>query len=116
MKTWQGELLVVSAVLGGVVFVRGAPAIEWVAAAAVLASFAHGQVSDRLSEQEGVRATQQSGPAVECWRWSRRYYVLKEILWAAVFFASGAWAALVGVALFLAYPLWRAWWRKRQAR
>lgn len=109
MRTWQLELGVVAGVLASVVFARGAPLIEWVAAAAVLASFAHGQVSDRLAEQEGLRER----PAVECHAWARRYYVLKEALWAAFFFATGAWSALVGVALFLAYPAWRAWWRGR---
>lgn len=37
----------------------------------------------------------------------------KEILWCAVFVLHHAWAALAGVALFLAYPSWRRFWRTR---
>ena len=32
-------------------------------------------------------------------------------LWLVYFVAKGAWSAIAGVALFLAYPLWRRWWR-----
>lgn len=112
LRTWHAELVVVGAVLGAVVFATQGGARDWLVAAAILASFAHGQVSDRLAEQEGLRAR----PAVDCWKWSRRYFVLKESLWAAFFFASGSYAALVGVGLFLAYPVWRSWWRRKTNR
>jgi hypothetical protein len=106
------ELGAVATALVAVVALRHGPFLEWLSAAAVLASFAHGQVSSRLAEQEGARAR----PSVECWKWSTRYFVMKEAFWAAFFFASGAYSALVGVALFLAYPAWRAWWRRRRVR
>lgn len=109
LRTWVAELLVVASVLAAVVAFRHAAIVEWIGSAAVLASFAHGQVSDRLAEREGLRER----PDVDCWKWSRRYFVMKESLWAAFFFATGAWSALVGVGVFLLYPAWRSAWRRR---
>lgn len=109
MRTWQAEIGVVAAVLGGVLVVTGAPLIEMVGSGAVLASFAHGQVSERMAEKQAAMTT----PDVACHAWSRRYFLAKEALWLAYFVAKGAWSALVGCAVFLAYPAWRAWWRKR---
>ncbi len=109
MRTWQGELAVVGTVLGGVLLATHAPLVEVVGAGAVLASFAHGQVSDRLAEKEAARAR----PEVYCHAWARRYFLAKEALWLIYFVAKGAWSALVGCAVFLAYPAWRSWWRRR---
>jgi hypothetical protein len=111
MRTWHFELAAVVAILAGTVIVTGAPPIEWVAAGGVAASFAHGQVSDRLAAKEAARTV----PEVDCHRWSRRYFVAKEILWLSYFIARGAWAALVGCGVFLAYPVWRAWWTRTNA-
>lgn len=109
IRTWQGELAVVAAVLGAVLFATKAPIVEIVGSGAVLASFAHGQVSDRLAEKEAARER----PEVHCHAWARRYFLTKEALWLGYFVAKGAWSALVGCAVFLAYPAWRAWWRRR---
>lgn len=112
MRTWPFELGFVATVLGAVVLATGAPAIEWVGSGAVLASFAHGQVADRLAEKDAARAL----PDVECHAWARRYFVSKEALWLVYFGAKGAWSALVGCAVFLAYPVWRSWWQGRRER
>jgi hypothetical protein len=109
IPTWVGELAVVAAVLGGVLLVTGAPWFELVGSCAVLASFAHGQVSDRLAEREAARTS----PEVHCHAWARRYFLSKEALWLVYFVAKGAWSAFVGCAVFLAYPAWRTWWRRR---
>lgn len=109
MKTWQFEMFVVALALSATVIATGAPLIEWLAAAGVLFSFAHGQVSDRLAEKEASREK----PGVDCYRWSLGYFLSKEIAWCAYFIARGAWAALVGCGLFLAYPLWRRWYRRQ---
>jgi hypothetical protein len=108
IKTWHGEMLVVALVLATMALIRGAWT-EWLCAAAVLASFGHASVAERLREREAVRAK----PEVDCVRWTWRYFILKEVAWAAFFIATGSYVALVGVAVFLAYPLWRSWWRKR---
>lgn len=115
MKTWQAELGVVTVLLGAIVIFRHAPMIEWLASAAVLASFAHGQVADRLAEREGIRASLANDKRTdftECWKWAHRYYWAKELLWTAFFWATGAWAALAGALIFIAYPVWRKQWRK----
>lgn len=109
MRTWQTELAAVAVVLGGVVLWTRGGLTELVGACAVLAAFAHAQVSDRFAEREAVR----SKPDVACWRWSRRYFLIKEVLWCVYFVMHQSTSALVGVGVFIAYPLWRAWWRKR---
>lgn len=105
--TWQWEMIVVVGVLGAVGVVVHSPPIEMVGATAVVLSFAHGQVSDRMAEREAARER----PNVECHAMARRYFVGKEALWFIYFAVKGSWSALVGVVVFLAYPIWRAWWR-----
>lgn len=107
-----------------VIYTHGG-AVEWLGAAAVLAAFAHGQVSDRLAEHArktdryAANANGHLGMPVResrhhayCWRWSLRYFVAKESLWLVYFVAHRSWSALAGVFVFLAYPLWRRWYRK----
>lgn len=108
IRTWQAELATVATVLGTVLVVTQAPVVEVIGSSAVLVSFAHVQVSDRLAEREAAR----DRPEVHCYAWARRYFITKEILWLGYFVSKGAWSALVGCALFLAYPAWRAWWRR----
>jgi hypothetical protein len=108
LHTWHVELLVVGTILSAVNVILKRGTLEWVGALAVLVSFAHGQVSDRLAEKEG----QKSSPEVDCYRMSRRYFVAKEVLWVLYFVMSGAWSPLIGCGLFLVYPIWRSWWRK----
>jgi hypothetical protein len=40
--------------------------------------------------------------------------VTKECLWLVYFILHHSWSALAGVGLFLAFPIWRKWWRKRK--
>lgn len=110
MKTWHFELAFVATVLL-VVYGVASPG-DWrelIGSAAVLASFAYSQIADRLTEREARRSAHE----VHCWRWSLRYFLLKEALWLAYFVAHRSWSALVGVGVFLAYPIWRGWYRKR---
>ncbi len=109
IRTWHVEVAVVAVALAAVVVITRARAVEWLAAAAVCASFMHGQVTTRLAEREAARAQ----PQVACHAWTGRYYVAKEVLWLVYFLIVHAWSALVGVGLFLMYPRWRAWWRAR---
>lgn len=108
LKTWHGEMAVVAVVLVGVSLVRGG-ATEWLAALAVLATFGHASVAERLREREVSRDV----VSVECHRWLGRYWVAKELLWVVFFLVTQAYAALAGCGVFLAYPLWRRWYRKR---
>lgn len=102
------EVAVVALVLFGVAAATGGAMIQWLSATAVLFSFMHAQVADRMTELQALAVR----PDVPCWRWSRRYFYAKELLWCAVFTIGGAWPALAGVGLFLAYPAWRDWWRR----
>lgn len=117
-RTWQVELGVVAVALGATWFLSGGGYREALGSCAVVAGFAHAQVADRLAEQASFverLAENMIGErlrAVDCWRWARRYYVTKEALWLGYFLSLQAWAALVGVVVFLAYPLWRAAYRR----
>jgi hypothetical protein len=107
----MGETIVVALILAATILVTHGRAIEWVGSAAVLCGFGHASVSERLAEQEAMRAR----PSVPCHRKLIHYFVAKEILWCVYFVALGAWSALAGVAVFLAYPVWRRWWRRRRS-
>lgn len=117
MKTWQAELIVVAAVLGVVAGASGGGVAELLGAAAVLLSFGHAQVADRLAEREALRSSYvkhgDEHLTVECHRWATRYLVGKETLWLVYFVLHHSWSALAGVGLFLSYPVWRRWWRHR---
>lgn len=110
MKTWKLEFAVVALVLGAVVVVTRGGMLEAVGACAVLAAFAHAQVTERMREKQAAKTK----PDVHCYRWSLRYFMAKELLWCSYFVAHKSWSALVGVGVFLLYPLWRRWWRARK--
>jgi hypothetical protein len=99
---------VVALVLGGVALWRGSWT-EALAALAVLATFGHASVAERMRERQAAQTT----PDVSCHRWTWGYFLAKEALWVAYFTLTGAFAALAGCAVFLVYPMWRSWWRRR---
>lgn len=108
MKTWHIEAAVMAAILIATVLISGGSPVEWVGAAAVWVSTRHMSVADRLREKEEARAA----PEVECYRWLDRYLITKEVLWVVYFVWLGAWSALVGAGIFLAYPYWRMVYRR----
>lgn len=117
-KTWQAEMLAVGAVLAIVTIITGGHAVEFLGAGAVLLSFGHAQVADRLAEGEHERRAYYRDAvadrhAVDCYHWATRYLVGKEALWFAYFVLHQSWSALAGVVLFISYPLWRRFWRSR---
>jgi hypothetical protein len=121
MKTWHFEQAVVAAVLVAVAVASGGGALELLGAGAVLLSFGHASVADRLAEAERERRAyvrfadgDTDKHAVACHRWATRYLVGKEALWVVYFVLHRSWAALAGCALFLAYPVWRRWYRGRR--
>lgn len=117
MRTWYVEMFVVAVVLSAVALLSGGGPLELLGAAAVLLSFGHAQVADRLAEREAERRAyvrfDDDAHGVACHAWATRYLVGKEALWLFYFVAHRSWSALAGVALFLAYPVWRRWWRAR---
>ena len=146
VKTWHIETFVVAVILAGVavcsqIFLEKGP-VEWIGALAVLLTFCHVQVADRLAEAEDHRsrladeasflsqhyehakmkpeveevraATARLHVHVEC-HWKLKYFLVsKEICWFGYFVILGAWSALVGVGVFLLYPVWRHQYRKRK--
>lgn len=111
IRTWQWEAAFVAAILALVVLVTGNSLKEWIGAAAVLLTFMHAQVSDRMAEDQAAKPV----PSVDCFGWSTRYFVMKEFLWLSYFLMSQTWSALAGVVLFLIYPAWRKFYRSRKA-
>ena len=107
--TWHAESAVVAAILLITALASGGSAVEWVGAAAVWCGFSHASIAERLREREAARPA----PSVECHEKLGRYFTAREVLWTVYFLALGAWSALVGCVLFVAYPIWRQWWRKR---
>ena len=107
VRTWHVETLVVGTVLVAVALLSGGGPVELIGAGAVLLSFCHASVADRLAEREAARER----PSVECHRMAVRYFVGKECLWLVYFVLHHSWTALAGVGLFLAYAPWRRWWR-----
>lgn len=112
IRTWHLEALVVALALAAVCLATGNHPREWVGAVGVLGSFLHAQVSDRLAEGEAHAET----PSTPCHPWAGRYFVLREVAWVAYFATGRCWSALVGCGVFLAYPVWRGWWRARHPR
>lgn len=138
-------MLVVALILVAVTIFSGKGWIEWIGALAVLLTFAHVQVADRLAEGEASReeraehwgmthellilpeghekrpteddvkqANDRLYGYVEC-HWKLKYFLVsKEICWLVYFVVLGAYSALVGVGVFLAYPVWRHQYRKRK--
>lgn len=107
-RTWHFEHAAVVAILAAVWWATGHELREAAGSLAVYLSFGHASVSERLREREAARAV----PAVECHAKARWYFLGKELTWAGYFIWSGAWAALVGCAVFAVYPAWRWWWRR----
>jgi hypothetical protein len=107
IKTWQIEAAVVALVLFSVVLVSGSQVKEWIGALAVLFTFMHAQVADRMAEKQAAMPE----PSVDCYPFSTRYYVVKEFLWIVYFVMSQTWTALAGGIIFLIYPLWRKYRR-----
>lgn len=111
MKTWKIEMMVVTAILIVVNYLAHKLfSIEILAALAVLLSFGHTQISARLAEKEAQRPI----PEVECYKEMWYYFVGKEMLWLLYFFFNHSYSALVGVFIFIFYPVWRRLYRSKQ--
>lgn len=102
------ESLTAASILAAVAYFTGNSIAEWIGAAAVFCAFNHAQISDRMVEKQAAKTT----PDVECYRKSIWFFMLKEVLWLTYFILHHSYSALVGVFLFLLYPVWRKIWRK----
>ena len=109
LRTRHIENIFVLLVLAIPLYISGYHATDWLAYGAVFFTFKHAQIADRMREQEEAREK----PSIECAEWSDRFFVAKEVLWVGFFILAGAYTALVGCGLFLLYPAWRRFYRKR---
>lgn len=107
MKTWMYESIVAAIVLITVAWLTGNSSAEWIGAAAVFCAFNHAQIADRLAEKQKFKVE----PDVPCYWKLGIFFVLKEAFWLTYFLMHQSYSALVGVVLFLLYPLWRGLWR-----
>ena len=112
-KTWVYEFIIAAAALVLVALITHKGLVEWLGVLAVLVTFGHAQIADRLHEREAYRYSIDKKVEVECYWELNYYFYTKEILWFVYFCFLGAWSALVGVCIFLLYPLWRKYWRKK---
>lgn len=104
LHTWHKELIFVFLILSFVWAISGFGSIEALGAAAVIFTFCHTQVAFRLEEKQKIPDNPHK---LSCYHWQSRYFLIKELCWLGYFIVLGAWSALVGVFLFLVYPLWR---------
>lgn len=108
MKTWVYESIIVAIILICVTLVTSNGTLtEWIGAAAVFCAFNHAQISDRLAERQAIKVV----PDVKCYWKLIWFFITKEILWFTYFMLQHSYAALVGVILFILYPIWRKIWR-----
>lgn len=113
LNTWQIEMIVVAIVLLAVnFFAKTIMSIEIIASLAVLLSFGHAQIADRLAEKEALKTI----PDVFCYRKLWYYFMGKEVLWMIYFLMNRSYSALVGVFAFLIYPVWRTWYRNNRKK
>lgn len=113
-KTYHIEMAFVAIILATTVILSGGGYIEWIGALAVLLTFGHASVAERLAEVQAAKSKDEV--EVWCFYKLKRYYYAKEILWLAYFILLNAWSALVGVFIFLLYGPWRKLWRKHNPR
>ena len=113
MRMWKIEFLFATTCLFFAWIISGMKPIEIIGSIAVLLTFSHVQVSSRLDEEakklenDNSVSNNKGGHTVECRAWLERYLIGKESCWCIYFIAMGAYSALVGAFLFLAYPFWR---------
>ncbi len=109
MRTWVYECIVVGLLLLVLLFIKGFEKAEIICSLAVFFTFMQAQVADRMQEKQSKMAK----PDVDCFKWSNRYFVIKETLWISFFLTIGSYAALTGAMIFVLYPFWRMFYRKK---
>lgn len=112
VQTYVIEYVVVSIVLVATAIISKKGLVEWIGVAAVFLTFGHASIAERLREREALRHLARSPVEVHCYWKLPYYFYAKETLWFAYFILIGAWSALAGVVLFLAYSPWRTYYRK----
>lgn len=109
MRTWYYEIFVIAAVLVTVDILFASNLINWVTTFAILLTFNHAQIADRLQERQG----KMDKPTVECYHKLNKLFAAKEIVWIVAFILMRNYAAIVGSGMFSLYPIWRKFYRTK---
>lgn len=112
VKTYMIEDFFVICVLLAVAVISKNGYVEYLGVIAVFYTFKHAGIANRMEEAEEQRSLNNEPITVECYQKQTKFFYIKEILWLGYFIWLGAWSALVGVCMFLFYPVWRKTWRK----
>lgn len=107
ISTYIKEMLVVIPILCITTWINANNTVNWTMTAAVIATFCHAQISDRLKESQQIIANK----TVKCYWKLNWYFGIKEILWITAFIMVHTYAAIVGSVLFALYPFWRKLYR-----
>lgn len=110
VRTWQIEAIVVLLLLVASLFFKAITFADVVCCIAVWITFLHAQVADRMQEKQAKMVT----PDVECYKWSNRYFLVKEALWILFFVTIHSYPALIGSITFFIYPYYRKIYRKKK--
>ncbi len=111
-RTWHFEAIIVLLILILTAVISNKGWIEYLGVCAVFITFLHASVADRLAEVQSKKNSNNEKVDIECYYKLEKYFYLKEILWLCYFVFLGAWSAIIGVAVFLFYPIWRKAWHK----
>ncbi len=109
IKTWHYELAVISLVLCATTFILSNNLVNWITTAAIILTFQHAQIGDRLQERQKVL----DKPTVECFWKLNWLFGGKEVLWITAFVLMGNYAAIIGSVMFSLYPIWRKYYRSK---
>lgn len=108
MRTWHYEVLIVSILLSLVTFFFANNWVNWVTTLAIVLTFQHAQIGDRLQERQEKLEIK----TVECYHKLNKLFSAKELVWILAFLLMKNYSAIVGSVLFFVYPMWRKYYRK----
>ncbi len=91
MKTWHYELMVVAFILCATTFLFSNNLINWITTAAIIITFQHAQIGDRLQERQ-------------------KFWTSHRI---TAFILMQNYAAIIGSFMFSLYPVWRKYYRTK---
>lgn len=111
-QTYHIENIVVASILVLTAIITNKWFIERIGVIAVYLTFNHVVIANRLQEAEEHRYNNQEPIRVQCYPKLEKYFYAKEICRCIYFILLGAWSALVGVIIFLAYGPRRKFRRK----
>jgi hypothetical protein len=109
MKTWHYEIIVLASVLCIVNLIAANNLVNWITTLAILITFNHSQIADRLMERQKELQVR----TVECVHKLVYLFLAKETVWITAFLVMRNYAAIVGSIVLFLYPFWRKIYRKK---